>query len=89
MAKSGDWEKLLLMSILLVLWLTMTEYGYLADPTIENGVRSQEVVFPLTLTLIITLTLVRTPKNKLMELILLTAKFPNPNPNPNPDGETV
>ena len=23
---------------LAVLWLTMTEYGYLADPTIENGV---------------------------------------------------
>ena len=37
--KSGDWEeRLLLMSILLVLWLTTTEYDYLANPTIENGV---------------------------------------------------
>ena len=27
------------MSILPVLWLTMTEYGYLANPTIENGVQ--------------------------------------------------
>ena len=35
----GDWEeRLLLMRILPVLWLTMTEYGYLANPTIEIGV---------------------------------------------------
>ena len=31
-------ERLLLMSILPVLGLTMTEYGYLANLTIENGV---------------------------------------------------
>ena len=34
-----DWEESLrLMSILPVLWLTMTEHGCLANPTIENGV---------------------------------------------------
>ena len=40
--KSGDWEEsLLLMSILPVLLFTMTEYGYLANPTIAKGVRSR------------------------------------------------
>ena len=37
--KSGDWEeRLLLLSILPVLWLTISEYGYMANPTIKNGV---------------------------------------------------
>ena len=42
---------MLLLSILPILWLAMTEHGYLVDPTLEHGVCSQEVI-PIALTLI-------------------------------------
>ena len=48
--------RLFLMSALAALWLRMTEYGYLADASIENGVRNQEDPDPL-LTLTLTLSL--------------------------------
>ena len=39
--KLGDWEEsLIVLSILPVLWLSMPECAYLANPMIENGVGS-------------------------------------------------
>ena len=64
MTKSGDREEgLLLMSILPLLWLIMTEYGYLANTTIENELiplvctaKSTHPQPGLTLSLTLTLT---------------------------------
>ena len=56
MTKSGDCEEgLIMLSSLPVLWLTMTEYGYLDNPTIEM------VALTLTLTVALTVALTLAP----------------------------
>ena len=63
------------MHILPVLWLKMTEHGYLANPAMENKVRSYRKYFTdpnLTLTLTLTPTLTLTLAMTLTLTLILT-----------------